>query len=217
MEPRTSQLVQQEEGLEMRAVLWISAALLVCVGPVLADNVVSDFEDGTLQGWTPEPPFNGELFVAPPGNPGFSMQATDDLPGGGPLLARAPASYAGDLSGFIGISWDEYILDYGDPTIIATHVEIRGSDGTTYRTDNTLGPTEVWNPRFVPFVEELWTLEEGTASFLEVLENVEALLVQMDVTALDNGILESRVDNVTLLESPTPIRETTWGMIKALH
>lgn len=203
-------------GLEMRLLRWLSAALLVLAGPVAAADIVSDFEDGTLQGWTPEPPFNGNLFVAPPGNPGFSMQATDDLPGGGPLLARAPASYTGDLTVFFGIAWDEFVIEYG-VTVFSTHVAIRGSDGTTYRTDNSPGPTDVWNPNFVPFEEEYWFLEEGTAPFLEVLEDVEAMFIQMDCSGIDNGILESRVDNVILRESPTATRKTTWGMVKSLY
>jgi hypothetical protein len=181
-----------------------------------AENVVSDFDDGTLQGWTPEPPFYGDLFVATPGNPGLSMQATDNLPMGGYLLARAPVSYTGDLSDRFGISWDEWVIDYGAPTIYSTDVRIEGMDGTIYRTDNAPDLMDAWNQRFARFEEEYWFLQEGSASFADVLQNVVALYMQMDVTALDNGILESRVDNVTLLDPPaTPSRLTTWGEIKA--
>ncbi len=202
----------------MNARFWLAAGLtglaaLLPFSPVHAD-VVSDFDDGTLQGWTPEPFFGGDLFAGAPGNPGESMQATDSEEGGGPLLARAPASYEGDLSGFLGISWDEFIVDMGSVTRLSTSVWIRGNDGTTFRTDQTLGPLDVWNTKFYEFEASSWILESGAASFEDVIADVEGLFVQMDVQGISGPGIESYVDNVTLVDNPVPTFETSWGRVK---
>jgi len=79
------------------AALWITPALAVPI-------VMSDFHDGTLQGWNPKLPFNGNLFADPAaGNPGGAMVATDTVGGVGGLLASAPAPFLGDLTSFAGI------------------------------------------------------------------------------------------------------------------
>lgn len=196
-----------------------SMGLLLVLTVAAQGDVVTDFETGTFEGWTEFEPFNGTLFVDTPGHPGFSLQATDDEPGGGPLLARAPASYRGDLSGMYGIGWHEWLQDIED-TVVSTSCELRGPDGTTYRSDNTLGPAGTWVWKIEAFTADNWTLVEGSgdASFEEVLSNVDELLLHMDVTLQDHGILESRLDNITLFDDmPTPVESHTWGRIKASY
>ena len=88
-------------------VLWTTSSMA-------ASTLVSDFDDGTLQGWVMGDPqgfgFQGTLFNDPSGgNPGGRMVATDTLQGGGGLWALAPSTISGDLSLFEGLQWDEFL------------------------------------------------------------------------------------------------------------
>jgi hypothetical protein len=53
----------------------------------------TDFEDGTLQGWTKELPFCGELLTSASGNPGFCMEVTDTAGLCGELNVNAPSQF----------------------------------------------------------------------------------------------------------------------------
>jgi len=168
--------------------------------------LVSDFDDGTLQGWTPEPPFNGTLFVDNSGgNPNGFMVATDSVGGGGGLLARAPSILSGDLSIYGGLRWDEFVYDNGSANRVSTFIIIKGADGTIYRNDNTLGPVGVWNSRFVSFSDpNQWTLNSGTATFSNTISNVDALFISMD-TSVSAGGRESGIDNVSTIPIPAAV------------
>jgi len=75
-------------------------------------EIISDFNSGTVQGWTESNPlqggsFGGSLFApSTGGNPGGYLLATDSVSGGGSLAARAPAPLSGDLTVFQEVSWD---------------------------------------------------------------------------------------------------------------
>jgi hypothetical protein len=63
-------------------------SIFFLVSHLNAAVVVSDFEDGTLDGWSKETPyfnllFGGNLAVSDFGNPGYSMGAQDTVGGGG--------------------------------------------------------------------------------------------------------------------------------------
>ena len=167
-----------------------------------SDSGIFDFDDCTLQGWTPEPSFGGTLFAdCTGGNPDGFMVATDTVSGGGALYARAPAPFQGDLSGFAGVQWDAFVYDNGTTTVGNTSMVLRGVDGTSYESSRTLGPIAVWTTHFVPFDDPTaWTQIEGTASFTDVLTQVEAVFVSMDTSIRSDGVRESGVDNVTLVQ-----------------
>jgi|GEM_PF-1603238 len=180
----------------------VSALLALLVpmpAPVLA-ALLFDYEDGTLQGWTREPFFGGNLFLDPSGgNPGGFMVATDTVGRGGSLLARAPAPLSGDLSGFAGLQWDEFIYNNGSDTVQGTSVVLRGADGTEYRSERPLGPRAVFIPRFVPFGDETkWTLVSGGASLASVVSDTAALFLSLDTSVRATG-RESGIDNVCLV------------------
>lgn len=173
-----------------------------------------DWNDGTLQGWIPESPFGGNLNVNPDfGNPGGSMFATDRVTGGS-LLARAPSDLSGDLSIYQGIAWDEFIPDRGSATTVSTFVLIRGTDGTLYETDRTVGPVNTWNSKFASFNDlSAWSLlGGGTTSFSSVISEVDAVFISMDTSVLTRGAVESWVDNV-VVNASTPVPEPTTSLL----
>jgi hypothetical protein len=163
--------------------------------------LISDFDDGTLQGWTKEPVFNGTLFVDPTGgNPNGFMVATDNVGAGGPLLAHAPGVLSGDLSIYDGLQWDEFVYNHGTATTIGTSVRLKGSDGTIYESSTTLGPIALWHTKSASFSDSSsWALRSGSASFLDVVNNADSLFLAMDTSILANGSRESGIDNIGLL------------------
>lgn len=175
----------------------------------------SDFEDGTSQGWNMGPPSIGVLVVVAEGNPGYCLEATDTMPGGAPLLARAPAEFTGDLTKFESIQWDEFVLDYGSDTVFATSVLLRSSNGSIWSSSGALGAVGSWNARTAPFIESAWTYRSGSDSFSQVLADVEALFISMDTSYLDRSAIESRIDNVRLTTAAASgVPETpgsSWG------
>jgi hypothetical protein len=157
-----------------------------------------------LQGWTPEPIFGGILGVQPNfGNPGGAMYA-NDTEGGGDLYARAPDELRGDLSGYTGIQWDEYILGRAT-TFVSTFIILQGPNGTRYEGGRIEGDDVVtfqWNSRFVPLEEDAWELVAGEEDFDVVLEELDALFISMDTSRGSSGGRESWVDNFTLVPIP---------------
>ena len=125
---------------KMARVTSIACAILIAFSAIGWTETISfNFDDGTLQGWTKEEPFNGSLLVAPVGNPGHAMAATDTAAAGGGLFARAPERFSGDLSNLVEISWDVFVPDYGQHTKVSTSARLRSANGTVYRSDNNLG------------------------------------------------------------------------------
>jgi hypothetical protein len=178
--------------------------------------LTSDFDDGTLQGWIPEPPFGGSLFVQNSGgNPDGFMSASDNI-AGGILLARAPG-LSGDLRGLADITWDEYVLNIPNTTK-GTNIVIRGIDGTLWESDRSVPPLETWVSKSVTFNNPSdWTLKSGTSLFEEVIANAEGVFINMGTTTSVVGT-ESGVDNIVVNSSPPiPVQPSTWSRFKAHH
>ncbi len=170
--------------------------------------LISDFDDGTLQGWVPDTGnFGGLLEHDPLGNPGGAMRAIDTGPSGVSLLVRGPEAYRGNLTGYSGVSWDEYVYDYGASNSFSTGFILRGGDGTEYMAGFETGTDrEIWRHRFLDFQDpSIWTLRTGSASFFEVLLDVEYLLIGLDTSSRIDGVLESKVDNIELHLSNVPV------------
>jgi hypothetical protein len=188
-------------------ILFLLVLSLGMVPAAHAFVLVSDFNDGTLQGWTAEPPFNGTLTVQNTGgNPGGFALTTDTVAAGGGLLARAPAPLTGDLSIYDGLQWDEFVYDNGDTTTVGTSVILQGSDGTQYQSDRTLGPVGSWNTKSISFLSSSdWILKSGTgsASFDDVVSDLNGLFLSLDTSTSGHGNKESGIDNVVLLDRPT--------------
>lgn len=177
--------------------------------PIVA-AVEYDFNDGTLQGWSPTPPFGGTLFHdfrLVGGNPDGFMVASDSVAGGS-LLARAPTPVFPSLGGrydrLVGIQWDEFILPpSGDRVTTSTFAILEGADGTRYGSDRTITGINTWNTITAGFLPSDFTyIGGGFSSLSQVVEdiflhNTGALYFSMD-TSTGAG-RESYIDNVAFL------------------
>jgi hypothetical protein len=169
-------------------------------------DIVSDFDDGSLQNWSKLEPFHGHLYNPGSGGaPGGYMRVEDTMAGGGGLYALAPPEFTGDLSAYTGIAWDESLATCSPPPLLPSYPILVGADGTQYRPrDLSATPTAVWRHRLVPFVETAWELVSGTgtASFAGVLVNVTQLLMNGDCNT--QCTVEVGIDNVRLATAPIP-------------
>ncbi len=135
------------------------------------------------------------------GNPGGYVRVQDFAGGGGMLPIQAPAEFTGDLSGFIGIRFDQ--LQFPESTEGGFSLQIIGVDGTRYGARAALpSATGTWESMTVNFSE--LGLAEGSASLDAVLSDVRYLLIGMDMTPNVVG-LEGGIDNITLVaQVPLP-------------
>lgn len=196
------------------SMLYCASALLLVAGTSSAGVVLSsNFDDGSLQGWSAESPFGGMLSAEPSGGNPDGFMSVSDTSAGGRLLARAPG-LSGDLRGLVDISWDEYVINIPG-TIKGTNVFIRGSDGTMWESDRSIAPFETWVSKSVNFDQPSdWTLVSGTSSFEDVIANADGVFINMGTTTFVVG-LESGIDNVVVNSSPPiPVRTPTWSNIK---
>lgn len=175
-------------------------------------NPLSDFDDGTLQGWTAiATPWDGDPFggtfelVTSGGNPGGYIHAVDENHLGG-LLVAGPAEFSGDLSGYTAVQYDEYI--YNNPQIVhGTSLYLLGANGTSYRSIQPLDQVATWATRTVPLEEGSWMLNPGsvgTESFADVLLDA-TLAVEFSVSITTLPTLEAGIDNITLVPEPASL------------
>lgn len=195
----------------MMAAGWL--ALAATSAPA---GVISTFDDGTLQGWTPDVArFEGTLQVDTEGNPGPGMSANDTGPSVS-LVVQAPVAYTGDLSVYLGIAWDEFVFDYGASNSFSTGILLRGSDGTEYQAGFEMDtPREVWRDRFLEFRSDFWTLRTGSADFEDVIGGVAALFIGMDTSSRASGEKESIVDNIALVPRQAVPEPALWQLLVA--
>ena len=76
--------------MRTRSMSAVAAIIALAMASQASAAIMSDFDDGTLQGWTKgtpywNPGFGGTLSAVAFGNPGFSMRATDTVGAGGGL------------------------------------------------------------------------------------------------------------------------------------
>ena len=203
----------------LRAFLAVSF-LFACVIPLAAHaatyGLISDFDDGTLQGWEKVEPFGGDLFATPGGgNPGGLMAATD-TGSGGELWARYPTVFT--LQTTDVIVWDELLYggvqppdQYGNPTL----AHLFGADGTVWRHLALMGPVDRWATREAPLDSADWIRVSGEASFPEVLQNAR-IGFSMDISSRSDGSRESGIDNVGLIPEPSTFLLLTMGAVGLL-
>lgn len=192
---------------------------MVCLLPQLtaasvqSATIVSDFDAGSLEGWSKGPGYNGSLFVdTATGNPGGSMAITDAIPAGGGLYAKAPPSYAGDLTAFAGIAWDRFVPDRGGNTRnTGAVVLVGGPQSTAYVYEPALVGLGSWVAEYVPFQSVHWGQLDiaqlgatGADPFETVVQDVHSVYLAGDTSTLASGVLEIRLDNVTLIPVPEP-------------
>ncbi len=194
----------------MKNTTWLSAMILGTTSVCLAGGPPSsDFDDGTLQGWTPQAPYDGQLIWVDAGNPGGAMQAIDEA-SGGLLLARAPEAYSGDFTIFSSITWDEFLP--AGAFFSTTRIVLEGPDGTRWQSPAIGIEEQVWRAREQSFEPAGWTLLAGAASYASVRGNVVAMYVNMEASGIGD---EGRVDNIALQVGPCPADLNDSGAVDA--
>jgi len=195
--------------LKCQFIQKVLVVAVVFVGLVYSNAtiVTTDFEDGTSQGWTIMDPTASAYAIVYQGNPGYALMALDTMAGGSNPRIEAPVSYLGDLSGYDGIKWDEYIFYESNPdNCVRTSLVaiLYGQDGTIYHTAVTEGLYEIWTERYVPFEAQYWVRNEasGNASFEDVLSNVVNLQFNMECSW---EYEEAMIDNITLVPEPLTV------------
>ncbi len=182
-----------------------SFVLSLVANSAVATVAVTDFDDGTFQGWTPWGEKYGEINLLPSGsNPGGAVRAVDTVAGGGGFGVSAPAEYLGDLSGWSALLWDEKPL-LSSNLVTSTWAFLIGEDGTVYRNIVAKGTAGQWRQRQALLVSADWELSPystGTASLADVLSNVVELRIVMDINAGSLPTLEADVDNIVLVPEP---------------
>jgi len=184
------------------------ACLALLPSPVFSQAApLSDFDDGTAQGWTVNAA--GHLVVSAPGfgGAGYALDIYQDLPGND-VLVRAPGSFSGDLSGVTGIRWDEFMPDYGSDNYIGPGLYMAGTDGSFYAfapRPPVLGAGK-WQVRSLSFDPANFYRWEGSSSFETVLHNVEALYISGVTSVIGAPPLQVRLDNITLVPEPSALQ-----------
>jgi len=83
--------------------LFLAAAILLVLSNSAGAYPLSDFEDGTFQGWTLDPSSSPNFIsVVAAGNPGFALESVDSAAGLPEIVVNAPSEFTGDLSAFEG-------------------------------------------------------------------------------------------------------------------
>lgn len=200
--------------------LVILASLLI-VAPNAEATVLSNFEDGTTQGWSTGDPFNNGSFggvlsvIDSGGNPGGYLRAADTATGVGTLATLAPAPLSGNLTRLGELSWDVLL-----PTnsVLSTSVLLEGTDRTFYRSNNALLNTQLinsWFTKSVDFSSETdWQLVEGTKTFSSVVSDTQALYIELDVTLRGFGFNpEAGIDNIRTTQETIPEPTSITGIL----
>ena len=196
---------------------YLSSIVFVLVVSSSSADIVTDFDDGTLQGWTtinsPQSglPFGGELVVMPTGgNPGGFLRTEDTVVAGGSLFVAGPASYRGDLSVFTELCWDEYLYD-NPPVLRSTSAWLLGPDDAKFKNRVSASVLNQWQTRSVPLVSAEWEHDSGTLSFEEVLADA-TVVIEVGVSGASSGY-ESGVDNITLVPEPATLSLLAIGVL----
>jgi hypothetical protein len=173
-------------------------------------DTVTDFESGTLEGWTETSAhtnFEADLV----GNPGWSLQAFDFLFCCTQFTgAVAPAGYHGNwtAAGVTGLSWDHYMGNETPGwrfTAPKELIKISGPGGSAeYRASQPeidSIPVDGWGSFNIPISTAAptgtWALLSGTWTAL--MANVTDLQIMGSLSTL--GADEYRLDNITLQAS----------------
>ncbi len=184
----------------MKGKLLCLVLVLVLIVPGLCFSaIVSNFDDGTLDGWTK----SGDGSITNPGsggNPGGFLQATD--PATGPnTWGIAPSKFLGDWSQYDNtgfISFDMIVLSGGSPTTEKPNVYISGPGGSASTFANTK-VSSTWKTFVFPIIESNWEIKSG--SWDNLLTNVTMLKIDLEQI---QGKEVTGIDNVTLSQVPIP-------------
>ena len=189
----------------MNKIITIASTLLMLgsLSPVSA-NIISDFDDNTLQGWHLGVSDSGFNLENPGsgGNDGGYLSLNDTSIGGFGGLARAPVEFNGDLSTYVMISWDSLLPNNAFDPVTLIISDFSNTTTWVYTPDSTL-PANDWESWSVDLDGgNGWSRTEGSATFADVLTNVGTLAFDLEVSS--GTSVEAGIDNVMLTAIPLP-------------
>jgi len=183
-----------------RASTLVCTLLLLLAPETAKSDVLSDFEQGHVDGWTVGP--DGNLtWIATGGNPGGYLRV-DDWATGGHNWIYAPGKFLGDWRHLVGerLSVDAKAV-FGDPDSPSNmHVEISGPGGNAV---HEMGQpmTYQWTTYVAALDPEQWDVVSGT--WETILPNVSALRIEAEYHTGDDACA---FDNIRLTPEPsTPV------------
>lgn len=184
--------------LERWGAMLVAGALLGASGPASA-LPLSDFDDGSLQGWVVNVS-EGFTFTNPGsgGNPGGYALLEDTLAGGSGGVVLAPAQFLGDLRGYSAVTWDALLPP--QPSGPVRLVLSGAGSSFVYAPDGPL-LIDQWQTWQAPLDGGPgWSRLSGTGSFDEVLAAVTVLGFGLEVAQTIGR--EAGLDNVELIPVP---------------
>ena len=203
-----------------------STILTLCVvvsGLTLPANAatISNFDDGTLQGWTRAIDGKNGTISNPGvgGNPGGFLLFTDGTVGGPPENIVAPSEFLGDWSLALAnptastISLDGLLIDPHVPGGDDIIIFIDGPGGSANINLGLPSTTGVWESFSTAIQESDWSVTSGTWAGL--LANVTSLQVQMDWVnpgGMQNGIDNFQLDLSDASAVPEPTSMALFGL-----
>jgi len=183
--------------------LWLAAV----TGVVCADAIISDFEDGTMQGWVAIGDVAGVTNPGTGGNPGGFLRMVDEAIGK-VCWVLAPAVYHGNWHGMTALSADLTQVSFSGSQFCTVQFVVSGPGGQYSYTFGERPPLGAWRTYGVSLVESLWTRNSG--SWDALLDNVTDLKITLEFIT---GAETNGLDNVALTgDCP----ETTIGLAKQM-
>jgi len=184
-----------------RVVVIPSVLLTTFCASSLLGSVVSDFDDGTMQGWTATGDLQNLSNPGSGGNPGGYLRLGDRAVGD-ICWVVAPSQFLGNWHGKTAVSVDLIQPSYsGDQ--IATVELVMSRPGGTYKRVFGERPPALWHVYGTALSEPLWTADAG-ANWDALLDNVTSFRIWMEfingdeVTGLDNVSLTGDCPAVTI-------------------
>jgi hypothetical protein len=141
--------------------LWLATV----TGVVCADAIISDFEDGTMQGWVAIGDVAGVTNPGTGGNPGGFLRMVDEAIGK-VCWVLAPAVYHGNWHGMTALSADLTQVSFSGSQFCTVQFVVSGPGGQYSYTFGERPPLGAWRTYGVSLVESLWTRNSRWSSSL---------------------------------------------------
>ncbi len=166
-------------------------------------TLISDFNDGTYQGWFKYNFSGGNLkfLTSPISEIQTYLAAEEIVPVGSPLEIANTDMLSGDLSQYNTIEWDEYIFNQGTNNTYNPVIIVEGNNGTSYWFIRPANIKETWTKAVIPLDDASgWAHYDGpsTNSFSDVIKDVKQVRLMMNISASVGN--ECGIDNIYLVK-----------------
>lgn len=191
------------DNLKIGAISKLTFSIFILTACSCFADVVSNFDDGTLQGWTTVGENKGVSTPLVGGNPGGCMKVIDKAASTA-CWALAPTQFLGDWRGKTGVSADLMQPSSTGSQSTGVRFQIEGPGGVYYYIFKEKPPS-TWRTFQVNLDPSLWVRKSG--SWDALLANVTDFGILMEyvtgdeVTALDNVRLMNAAVTLTIADA----------------